>query len=89
MTPAKCASDEREAILRLLRARHSKHYELYETGKAVAVAEVIRAISRGDRLTVPDSLADDVDQERREAELEAQRTMTDATFELAPTEAIQ
>lgn len=32
---------------------------------------------------------DAVDQERREAELEAQRTMTDATFELAPTEAIQ
>ena len=30
-----------------------------------------------------------VDQERREAEREAQRNMTDATFELAPTEAIQ
>lgn len=50
MTPAKCALDEREAILSLLRAMHSKSYELYETGKAVAFAEAMRAISRGDHL---------------------------------------
>jgi hypothetical protein len=31
---------------------------------------------------------DAVDQQRRETELEAQRTMTDATFELAPTKPI-